>query len=277
MPKISVYRGRTHLFDHWMEKPTVVIGRSADAEIPLDSPAASRKHCRIVRRRGSYTLEELGAKNGLFVNGQYCNVWQLKDRDQIEIADHILVFHRPKSEVAQERQAQEGGNAAAYRLGAAEIDKSLNADRNRSGEVRMGLKGQSVAMTTAVSPDDLEKLLAEAKKKNQAHLEILSDDGHKRVTLDKTRQVLGFSEGVEVRLALKRFWPWGHRSAEIQALPGAQFKIVRLSPWVTLKVNGDKLSGEHILQDKDKLQVGPVTMRFLAATEIGWKKARRKS
>ena len=52
MPKISVYRGRTHLFDHWIEKPTVVIGRSSEAEIPLDSPAASRKHCRIVRRKG---------------------------------------------------------------------------------------------------------------------------------------------------------------------------------------------------------------------------------
>lgn len=276
MPKISVYRGRTHLFDHWMEKPTVVIGRSADAEIPLDSPAASRKHCRIVRRRGSYTLEELGAKNGLFVNGQYCNVWQLKDGDQIEIADHILVFHRPKSEVARERQEAGGGNAAAYRLGAAEIDKSLNADRNRSGEVRKGLKGQSVAMTTAVSPDDLEKLLAEAKKKNQAHLEILSDDGHKRVPLDKTRQVVGFSEGVEVRLPFKRFWPWGQRSAEIQALPGSQFKLLRLSPFVTVKVNGSKLTGEHILQDKDKLQVGPVEMRYLAATEIGFKKPRRR-
>ena len=275
MPKVSVYRGRTHLFDHWIEKATVVIGRSSEAEIPLDSPAASRKHCRIVRRQGGYTLEELGAKNGLFVNGQYCNIWQLKDGDQIEIADHILVFHRPKAEVAQERAAERGGNAAAFRLGAAEIDKSLNAGKNRSGEVRRELKGQSVAMTTAVSPDDLEKLLAEAKKKNQAHLEVLADGGRTRVTLDKTKQVLGFVDGVEIRLPFKRIWPWGQRAAEIQALPGSQFKLVRLSPFVVVKINGGKLAAEQVLQDKDKLQVGPVEMRFLAATEIGTAKKRR--
>jgi pSer/pThr/pTyr-binding forkhead associated (FHA) protein len=275
VPKISVYRGRTHLFDHWIEKPTVVIGRSSEAEIPLDSPAASRKHCRIVRRKGGYTLEELGAKNGLFVNGQYCNVWQLKDRDQIEIADHILVFHRSKKEQLQERQAQQGGNAAAYRLGAAEIDKSMNAGKNRSGEVRKGLKGESVAMTMAVSPDDLEKLLAEAKKKNKAHLEIVGENERVRVELDKTKQVLGFTEGVEILLPFKRIWPWGQRSAEIQALPGSQFKIVRLSKWVTIKVNGSKLLRDQVLHDKDKISIGGVGMRYLAATELGGKKKRR--
>ncbi len=275
MPKVSVYRGRTHLFDHWIEKTNVVIGRSADAEIPLDSPAASRKHCRIVRRKGSYTLEELGAKNGLFVNGQYCNVWQLKDGDQIEIADHILVFHRPKSEEAQERMAERGGNAAAYRMGVAELDKNLNAGKNRSGEVRKELKGQSVAMTTAVSPDDLEKLLAEAKKKNQAHLEIAADGGRDRVTLDKTRQALGFEEGVEIRLPVKRLWPWGRRAAEIEALPGSQFKLVRLSRFVVIKVNGEVLATERVLEDRDMLQIGPAEMRYLAATEIGTKKKRR--
>lgn len=275
MPKVSVYRGRTHLFDHWMEKPTVVIGRSSEAEIPLDSPAASRKHCRIVKKRAGYILEELGAKNGLFVNGQYCNVHTLKDGDQIEIADHILVFHRPKSELAQERMQERGGNAAAYRMSAAEIDKSMNAGKNRSGEVRKNLKGESVAQTMAVAPGDLEKLLAEAKKKNQAHLDIAGEAGHTRVPLDKTRMVVGFVEGVDVKLPFKRIWPWGQRALEIQAGAASQFKVVRLSPWVTIKLNGSKLEGEALLHDKDKLQVGPVEMRYLAATELGTKKKRR--
>ncbi len=69
MPKVSVYRGRTHLFDHWIEKPEVILGRSADADVPLDSPVASRKHCRIVKKQGSYIPEEIGAKNGLFYFG----------------------------------------------------------------------------------------------------------------------------------------------------------------------------------------------------------------
>ncbi len=140
MPKVSVYRGRNHLFDHWIEKDSVVIGRSADADIPLDSPAASRQHCRIVRKQGVYVLEEMGAKNGLFVNGQYCNVKRLRNGDSIEIADHVLLFRRTREEAEAEKDA---GNA--YRIGAQAIDQAMTVRKGDSLGVIAQRNGCSVS------------------------------------------------------------------------------------------------------------------------------------
>lgn len=46
-----------------------IIGRDPDAAVPLDSPRVSRRHARVVVRGTLVTIEDLGSKNGTFVNG----------------------------------------------------------------------------------------------------------------------------------------------------------------------------------------------------------------
>ncbi len=276
MPKVSVYRGRTHLFDHWVAKDMVVIGRSAEADIPLDSPAASRKHCRIVKRQATFMLEEMGAKNGLFVNGQFCNVHRLKDGDTIEIADHILVFHRPKSELREEEIRAHGQPGSNLRIGQHDLDRMLDDRKGRSGEFRQQLQQQNVGATSVVAPGDLEKLLAEAKKKQMAHLQIEGAEAHLRVSLEKTRTTIGFVDGVDVQLPVKRLWPWGQQSAEVRALSGGEFQLERLSRWVLIKINGERMAEVQVLQDKDMIQIGPASMRYLAATGAALTKKKRR-
>lgn len=49
---------------------SVVLGRSTEADIPIDDPGASRRHVEIVRD-GSHTWAvDLGSTNGSYVNGQ---------------------------------------------------------------------------------------------------------------------------------------------------------------------------------------------------------------
>jgi diguanylate cyclase (GGDEF)-like protein len=48
----------------------IIIGRNIDNQIPLDIKGISRKHCKITQIEGLFFLEDLGSKNGTFLNNQ---------------------------------------------------------------------------------------------------------------------------------------------------------------------------------------------------------------
>lgn len=49
---------------------SVVLGRSAEADIPIDDPGVSRRHVEIVREGQRAWAVDLGSTNGSYVNGQ---------------------------------------------------------------------------------------------------------------------------------------------------------------------------------------------------------------
>lgn len=48
----------------------VVLGRSPEADVPLDDPYASEFHLRLNNREGKLVLTDLGSTNGTYVNGR---------------------------------------------------------------------------------------------------------------------------------------------------------------------------------------------------------------
>ena len=50
-------------------KDVVVIGRSAQCDIPLADDNTSRQHCQVRKWAGKFIVEDLQSKNGTFVNG----------------------------------------------------------------------------------------------------------------------------------------------------------------------------------------------------------------
>jgi len=46
------------------------IGRAVEAAVVIDDPSLSRLHARLTAERGGVLIEDLGSKNGVFVNGQ---------------------------------------------------------------------------------------------------------------------------------------------------------------------------------------------------------------
>ena len=62
-----------------------VIGRSEDNEITIQDPFLSKKNSRIYKEGDSYYLEDLGGKNGTFLNGEPIrrDIFELADGDQI--------------------------------------------------------------------------------------------------------------------------------------------------------------------------------------------------
>jgi DNA-binding winged helix-turn-helix (wHTH) protein len=84
-----------------------VLGRGPDVGILLQDDSVSRRHARVLVD-GEARVEDLGSKNGTFVNGvRVRDPRQLTDGDQIQIGDVTATFHRVMPD-ASTRTAQAG-------------------------------------------------------------------------------------------------------------------------------------------------------------------------
>lgn len=73
----------------------VVIGRGGNCDIVVGDSFASARHARIFLHRGQYWLEDLGSKNGTYLNGVKVDVPAvLADGDRIEVGSTIFQFVR---------------------------------------------------------------------------------------------------------------------------------------------------------------------------------------
>lgn len=48
----------------------VIIGRARDCDVVIQDPKASRQHCKLTRREDGFMLEDLGSRNGTYVDGK---------------------------------------------------------------------------------------------------------------------------------------------------------------------------------------------------------------
>ena len=77
-----------------------VIGRDELADIVLDDPGISRRHCEVrVTNDGPHlvtSIRDLGSTNGTFVNGQRITSTRLDEGDQITVGRTQAVFRPGK-------------------------------------------------------------------------------------------------------------------------------------------------------------------------------------
>lgn len=71
---------------------SVVIGRAPGCGIQLHDRHVSRRHCELHWDGGGYRLIDLGARNGVFVNGQRVAHSRLHDDDVIAVGVQQLLF-----------------------------------------------------------------------------------------------------------------------------------------------------------------------------------------
>jgi len=76
-----------------LDKDRIVLGRNADCGIVLNLPAVSREHACILRVEGGFFIEDLGSRNGTYVNNQQISGRSaLKTNDKIKICDFLATF-----------------------------------------------------------------------------------------------------------------------------------------------------------------------------------------
>lgn len=76
---------------HFAVADSVVLGKSPDADVPIDDPYASEFHLRITRRRGKLAASDLGSANGTYLNGRRLrNPVDLARGDALQVGRTVL-------------------------------------------------------------------------------------------------------------------------------------------------------------------------------------------
>lgn len=107
-----------------VEKP-ITIGRQAGSGIHLDAPDVSRQHATLLKREQVYILQDLGSRNGTFVNEQLIQSAELHEGDIIRIGNFLLTFQDGRITPYQSN---------GMRLDVSELSKEVNT---RHGKLRI--------------------------------------------------------------------------------------------------------------------------------------------
>ena len=92
MSTLRIQHGEILVMKRELSQDVTIIGRNPDCDIVLQDPAISQEHVRIVEINGEYLLQDMGSRNGVYVNGLKINKTVLRDLDVIEIGAHSLKF-----------------------------------------------------------------------------------------------------------------------------------------------------------------------------------------
>jgi hypothetical protein len=154
-----------------IDRDNMIIGREEKCDIVLPSRQVSRNHARIRHSGGRHTLEDLGSKNGTFVNGQeLTEPYALQDGDEIQVAlSFKLLFVDTGATVPLffgERQAglRLDKDAKSVWIKGQELDPPLSLAQYRLLELLYDNEGKVCSrdeVIQAVWPDDLEEGISE--------------------------------------------------------------------------------------------------------------------
>ncbi len=96
-----------------LEGDVSVMGRNPDCDIVLESISVSRQHARVSKFADRYYVEDLGSRNGTFVNQQAVVDRQLlEDNDELTICDLTFVFHHAAAGMDSVRETDSVGTDA---------------------------------------------------------------------------------------------------------------------------------------------------------------------
>jgi hypothetical protein len=92
LTKIELRVKGKFLSEHFFGSGRVIIGRSPDNEIDVESPFVSRRHAQITSDKLGSTIEDLNSTNGILINDKRVKKHRLHDGDVVAIGFHQLVY-----------------------------------------------------------------------------------------------------------------------------------------------------------------------------------------
>ncbi len=109
-----------------------IIGRASSGQIVIRSDQASRRHARISWADSGWAIEDLGSRNGTFLNGQLVSETRLlSDGDIIEIAGFAIQFTHQIAGTAGPAPVASGSSHATDDQITMEMDAGAITDRRR--------------------------------------------------------------------------------------------------------------------------------------------------
>ncbi len=182
--KLKVIGGKNDGREIKILVPEFVIGRGDDAHLKPSSDLISRRHCAIRLKDGTVEVEDLGSRNGTFVNGtQIAGVYVPKAGDILRVGQlqfELVIDYaqpsikRPKVEGIAQAAERTAKTKTGGKAGGNDLDDSITdwlADADESTNLRD---------TTMLSLEDTKNILAEAERKAKEKLadkERVKDSG----------------------------------------------------------------------------------------------------
>ena len=92
--------------DHRLARGATTLGRSAACDIQVTGELVSRRHARVTLDDRGVTVEDLGSRNGVYVNTErVAGVRTLGPGDRLAIGEHTLVLHEYEEAADSQRAA----------------------------------------------------------------------------------------------------------------------------------------------------------------------------
>lgn len=110
-PRLVVLTGTEPGRRYALVSDEVVIGRGDGCDVQIDDTKVSRKHARVMRIDGEWSLEDLGSRNGTMLNGKLVETpTPLSVGDRIQLSGETLLLfarHDPLEDLLLHRQQME--------------------------------------------------------------------------------------------------------------------------------------------------------------------------
>lgn len=122
------YRLRYQAHDIELPLGEFLIGRSAECQLALDDPLVSRKHAAIRVRKEGVTVEDLGSRNGVLLNGVKIDGPQpVTDEDRVVIGGQELRVYFVDEKAEADIREQYRRHTQTLGMGVSELEVALAA------------------------------------------------------------------------------------------------------------------------------------------------------
>jgi len=90
--RILVASEGTTIIERELTTGRLVIGRTADNDLQIDSKFISRHHCQIVTQADACVIEDLNSTNGIYVQSKRVRRHNLNDGDVVQVGQHEIMY-----------------------------------------------------------------------------------------------------------------------------------------------------------------------------------------
>jgi general secretion pathway protein A len=108
---LVAHQGKT-VGERELKPGRLVIGRTSDNDLAIDSKFISRHHCQIVTQLNACVIEDLNSTNGIFVQSKRVRRHNLNDGDVVHVGQHEIMYideRVPRLRNAVEAEDEEAG------------------------------------------------------------------------------------------------------------------------------------------------------------------------
>jgi general secretion pathway protein A len=90
--RILLAIGGKTVMERELKPGRLVIGRTTDNDLQIDSKFISRHHCQIVTQADSCLIEDLNSTNGIYVQSKRVRRYNLNDGDVVQVVQHEIMY-----------------------------------------------------------------------------------------------------------------------------------------------------------------------------------------